>query len=62
MGLLRYERDADDGSELSSFGSGDSEECTKANSSKKETNDKVTRNNKSKANQGRIYSNIPRIC
>jgi len=48
---LRYERGADDGSDLSSFGSGNSEECTKANSSKKEMNDEVTRNDKSKTNQ-----------
>ena len=51
MGLLECERGADDGSELSLFGSGDSEECRKANRSKKITNDKVTRNNKSKTDQ-----------
>jgi len=51
VGLLECERGADDGSNLSSFGSGNSEECTKANRSKKITNDKVTRNNKSKADQ-----------
>ena len=51
MGLLECERGTDDGSELSSFASGDSEECTKVNRPKKEMNDKVTRNNKSKTDQ-----------